>query len=129
MMSSMSLNETKKFFRFWDSFDSWRVFSQYDEYDTTEAGDRYERRYMEKENKGTQKKYLKEERGRLFKLVELARKHNPLLIKEEADIEAEKQRVKAERSAVRDKQRLMQENTKKLAADKIEAAAQAVKDE
>lgn len=82
MMSSMSLPEVKKFFRFWDSFDSWRVFSQYDEYEVSEAGDRYERRYMEKENKKGQQKYLKEERGRIFKLVEMARKHHPILIKE-----------------------------------------------
>jgi len=82
LMASMSIDETKKFFRFWDSFDSWRVFSQYDEYDASEAGDRYERRYMEKENKVGQKKYLKEERSRIFKLVELARKHHPLLIQE-----------------------------------------------
>lgn len=82
LMSSMSIGELNKFFRFWDNFDSWRCFSQYDEYDTSEAGDRYERRYMENENKKGQKKYLKDERARLFKLVELARKHHPMIIKE-----------------------------------------------
>ena len=51
MIASMSIEELRKFFRWWDNFDSWRVFSQYDEYDVSEAGDRYERRYMEKENK------------------------------------------------------------------------------
>jgi DnaJ family protein C protein 2 len=51
LMSSMDIEALKKFFRFWDNFDSWRCFSQYDEYDTSEAQDRYERRYMEKENK------------------------------------------------------------------------------
>ena len=37
MIASLSLEEIKKFFRFWDNFDSWRVFSQYDEYDVNEA--------------------------------------------------------------------------------------------
>jgi len=79
MIASLSIVELKKFFKFWDNFDSWRVFSQYDEYDSTEAGDRYERRYMEKENKKGQVKYLKAERSRIINLVEMARKHHPLI--------------------------------------------------
>jgi len=35
------------FYTFWDNFKSWRGFSQYDEYDTEEAHDRYEKRWME----------------------------------------------------------------------------------
>ena len=48
------MNEVHKFYNFWDSFKSWRVFSQYDEFspdDIENAYDRYEKRYMEKENK------------------------------------------------------------------------------
>lgn len=43
----MPLPNVKKFYKFWDDFNSWREFSQYDEFDTDEAQDRYERRYME----------------------------------------------------------------------------------
>ena len=33
----MPLPNVKKFYKFWDSFQTWREFSQYDEYDTAEA--------------------------------------------------------------------------------------------
>jgi DnaJ family protein C protein 2 len=31
------LVEVKKFYKYWDNFDSWREFSQYDEYDLNDA--------------------------------------------------------------------------------------------
>lgn len=46
--------EVHKFYKFWNDFKSWRDFSQYDEHSADKienAGDRYERRHMEKENK------------------------------------------------------------------------------
>ena len=58
----MPIANVKKFYKFWDDFKSWREFSQYDEYDTDEAQDRYERRYMDAENKRHRKKYEKKER-------------------------------------------------------------------
>jgi len=66
-----------KFYNFWNTFETWREFSQYDEYNTDEASDRYERRYMEHENKRAQKKHDKTERSRLIKLVELAYNNDP----------------------------------------------------
>jgi len=45
------LNDVYKFYKFWDTFRTWREFSQYDEYDTEEAQDRYEKRWMEQQNK------------------------------------------------------------------------------
>lgn len=80
----------KKFYKFWDNFESWREFSQFDEYDVTEAADRYERRYMENENRNGRKKYMKAERARFIKLVELAYKKDPRIRKEQELIEAEK---------------------------------------
>jgi len=56
------MNKVKQFYKFWDNFKSWREFSQYDEYDTEEAHDRYERRYMQNENKKLNAKYVKLER-------------------------------------------------------------------
>jgi DnaJ family protein C protein 2 len=73
----MPLEQVYKFYKYWDNFDSWRDFSQYDEYDPREAADRYERRYMEKENQKSRSKYLKKERARIIKLVELAYKSDP----------------------------------------------------
>jgi DnaJ family protein C protein 2 len=48
---TMPMDLVYKFYKYWDNFESWRDFSQFDEYDVREAQDRYERRYMEKENK------------------------------------------------------------------------------
>jgi hypothetical protein len=42
-----------------------------------EASDRYERRYMEKENKKGRDKHMKKERSRLIKLVDTAYKLDP----------------------------------------------------
>lgn len=71
------INEVHKFYKYWDNFDTWREFSQYDEYDPREAADRYERRYMEKENKRIRDKHMKKERKRLIELVERAYKNDP----------------------------------------------------
>mmetsp|Transcript_41792 Transcript_41792/g.55083 ORF Transcript_41792/g.55083 Transcript_41792/m.55083 type:complete len:362 (+) Transcript_41792:301-1386(+) len=92
----MPLANVKKFYKFWFEFDSWREFSQYDEYDTNEAQDRYERRYMEQENKRCRAKYVKAERARILRLVELANDNDPRIRKEREEIEAEKQRKKDE---------------------------------
>jgi len=42
-----------------------------------DAQDRYEKRWMEKQNKKGREKYEKEERKRLFNLSNLAYKHDP----------------------------------------------------
>jgi DnaJ homolog subfamily C member 2 len=75
--ASTPLDQVFKFYKFWDNFDTWREFSQFDEYDPREAQDRYERRYMEKENKKIRDKHNKKERARIIKLVELAYKSDP----------------------------------------------------
>lgn len=74
---TMPIELVYKFYKYWDNFESWRDFSQYDEYDPREAQDRYERRYMEKENKRVRDKYAKKERARIIKLVETAYKYDP----------------------------------------------------
>ena len=83
-----------KFYKYWDSFESWREFSQYDEYDPREAQDRYERRYMEKENKKLRDKYVKKERARLIKLAELSYKNDPRIKNYFLQEELEKKRKK-----------------------------------
>lgn len=71
------MSEVQKFYKYWDNFDTWREFSQYDEYNLEEASDRYERRYMENENKKIRTKYDKKERKRLIKLSEMAYTNDP----------------------------------------------------
>jgi len=63
------LANVKKFYKFWEDFQTWREFSQYDEYDTDEAQDRYEKRYMQAENRRKNAKYVRAERGRINRLV------------------------------------------------------------
>ena len=79
--STTPLDQVLKFYKYWDNFESWRDFSQFDEYDPREAGDRYERRYMEKENKRQRDKHIKKERARIIKMVELAYKYDPRIKK------------------------------------------------
>ena len=64
-----SMDEVYKFYRYWDNFKTWREFSQYDEYDTEDAQDRYEKRWMEQQNKKGRKVYEKDERKRLIKMA------------------------------------------------------------
>ena len=37
------MNEVHKFYNFWDSFKSWRVFSQYDEFSPDDIENAYDR--------------------------------------------------------------------------------------
>jgi len=67
------IKKVERFYNFWENFDSWRDFSVYDEYNLDEAENRYERRYMEKENRKIKANHLKTERQRIMKLVEKAR--------------------------------------------------------
>jgi len=62
------IGEVYKFYKFWNNFDTWREFSQFDEYDPKDAADRYERRWMENENKTGRKKHNKVERKRIIDL-------------------------------------------------------------
>ena len=82
------------FYRFWDNFQTWREFSQYHEYDVEDAGDRYEKRWMEKENKKLTAEYVKEERKRLLKLAHQAYKKDPRIQKMIAEQEEAKRAAK-----------------------------------
>jgi len=95
--ASTPLSEVKAFYKFWDNFQSWREFSQYDEYDVNDAQDRYEKRYMEAENRRRRKEYVNAERKRLIKLTESAYNADPRIQQELQKIEEEKQRKKQEK--------------------------------
>lgn len=56
------IKTVKKFYDFWFNFDSWREFHHEDEYNLEEAENRYEKRYMEKENKKLKNEMMKKEK-------------------------------------------------------------------
>lgn len=88
--SETPIAEVRAFYKYWNEFETWREFAQYDEHKPDEAEDRYERRWMENENKKIRKTYEKKERARLIKLAETCYNNDPRIKKELADAEAEK---------------------------------------
>jgi len=84
------INKVLKFYEFWEAFKSWRDFTVEDEYDLDQAENRYERRYMERENKNLKKDLLRKEKIRIKKLVDLARQNDPRVIQYEKE---EKERI------------------------------------
>ena len=125
----MPLLNVKKFYKFWNDFKSWREFSQYDEYDTNEAGDRYERRYMQQENKRLRAKYEKAERGRMIRLVENAYNGDPRIRAEHAIVEAEKQKKKEDHFQRKRDAAQAKEDIKQKVKDEKEAVEKAKADE
>ena len=67
------LKDVFKFYDFWESFESWRDFSVFDEYNLEEAESRYEKRYMERENRRIKSTHHKKERQRIIKLSNMAK--------------------------------------------------------
>jgi DnaJ homolog subfamily C member 2 len=99
------LEHVYKFYKYWDNFETWRDFSSFNEYDVREAADRYERRYMEKENKRITDKHMKKERARIIKLVEMAYKYDPRIKRQKEQEEQEKLRKKQELRDRKEKER------------------------
>lgn len=115
------MGDVKKFYKFWGDFKTWREFSQYDEYDPTEAQDRYERRYMENENRKGRKEYEREERIRLNKLVDGAYRRDPRIRKEKENLVAEKQLKKERYRAQKEQERLDREELERKVNAKTES--------
>jgi DnaJ homolog subfamily C member 2 len=125
------MEEVRNFYRYWDNFKTWREFSQFDEHDPTKAQDRYEKRWMEKENKKEREKHAKLERKRLIKLAETAYDNDPriqAIIRKEKE---EKEALKKSKQDIKQKKHKEQEAKAKAeseaAAKEKEAAAAAAK--
>lgn len=119
------MKDVNDFYRFWHQFKTWRTFNQYDEYeqrDIDAAEDRFEKRWMEKENKKCREKYDKAERKRVFNLVNLAYEHDPRIRAQREKEEAERQAVKAaKRAAAQQKHRDAEERQRELERRQKEA--------
>lgn len=97
------LKDVYKFYDFWHAFDSWRDFSVFDEYNLEEAESRYEKRYMERENRKIKASHLKKERQRIIKLVNMARDTDPRILKAKKEEEEERLRKKQEQQMKKEK--------------------------
>ena len=99
------IEKVKKFYKFWYAFTSWRDYEVKDEYNLEEAGSRYEKRQMEKENKKMKASKVKEEKIRLNTLTSLAYKHDPRVIMEEAKLVLQRESEKKALIALREKEK------------------------
>jgi DnaJ family protein C protein 2 len=75
-------DEVTNFYKFWTNYESWRCFDHFAKNShemIKQAGDRYERRELEKENATEIKVHSKKEHTRMIKLVETARDLDPRL--------------------------------------------------
>ena len=115
-----------KFYEFWLAFKSWRDFTVEDEYDLEQAENRYERRYMERENKRMKQGELKAEKIRIRKLVDLARARDPRIIKHEKE---ESERVEKIREEKRLEKQKKKDDEEKRKADDVERARAKIQQE
>lgn len=116
-----------KFYDFWNAFKSWRDFTVEDEYDVEQAENRYERRYMERENKRMKRDLLKEEKARIKKLVDLARAKDPRVKKHEKEEKEKFERAKEEKKL--EKQRRREEEERRKAEAQEEARQKQLKEQ
>jgi len=93
-----------RFYSFWFEFNSWREYSYLDEEDKEKAGDKWERREIDKINKAQRKEKKAEETKRIRKLVDNAYNSDPRIAKfkkEELEEKAAKKKAKADQAKAR----------------------------
>jgi len=122
---STTWNLVKKFYEFWDGFQTWRDFKMDDEYDVMQAENRYEKRWMENENKKMKKELYKKERVRVQLLVSRAKALDPRVLKKETEEREAKEKVKKEKEEKKqkvrdDKERVIRERREEVERVKLE---------
>jgi len=124
------IEKVKKMYLSWDMFKSWRDFTLEDEYDVMQAEDRYEKRWMEKQNLRMKKDLYKKERYRIQKLVRHAQMNDPRILKKEQEDREKEEQKKAAKQNIKDAKKFeiqRIEREKKEAAQKIIDDAEAEK--
>ncbi|KAJ1448161.1 hypothetical protein M885DRAFT_471370 [Pelagophyceae sp. CCMP2097] len=112
------------FYEYWYTFESWRDFSlEAREHDPDAAEDRYEKRYMQKENEKLSKKAKKDEYARLLLLVDRAKANDPRLK------QFKQARIDAKQFAKDEKARIIREAAEAIESEKAAAAQQAAEDD
>ena len=120
--SKDSINKVLNFYKFWDNFESWREFQHDDEYDLAQAEDRYERRYMEQNNRRLKAPLIKNEKIRINKLSNLAYKNDPRIkemIEKQEKEKIQKREMKKSEKILRLKEKEDQSNKKKKEENRI----------
>merc|ERR1712106_819254 len=93
--------DVDRFYSYWYEFDSWREYSYLDEEDKEKAGDKWERREIDKINKAQRKEKKAEETKRVRKLVDNAYNSDPRIAKfreEEKNEKLAKKKAKADQA-------------------------------
>mmetsp|Transcript_1249 Transcript_1249/g.2266 ORF Transcript_1249/g.2266 Transcript_1249/m.2266 type:complete len:627 (+) Transcript_1249:140-2020(+) len=118
------IGDVHEFYDYWIHFESWRDFtlaaSKITDHDTDMAGDRYEKRWMEKEIARKAKALKKEEIARITKLVERSMSLDPRLKREKERVEREK----TEKARLRE-ERLKREEQERKEKEEKEARERA----
>merc|ERR1711942_311568 len=118
-----SREEVDRFYSYWYDFDSWREFSYLDEEDKEKAGDKWERREIDKINKAQRKEKKQDETKRIRKLVDNAYNSDPRIARfREADFDEKAAKKKAKADAIKAKkdeeERLRKEEEEKAAKER-----------
>lgn len=96
--------QVDRLYSFWYEFESWREYSYLDEEDKEKAGDKWERREIDKMNKAQRKEKKADEVKRIRKLVDNAYNSDPRIAKfreEEKQEKAAKKKAKADQAQAR----------------------------
>merc|ERR1712228_941434 len=92
-----SREDVDRFYSYWYDFDSWREYSYLDEEDKEKAGDKWERREIDKINKAQRKEKKAEETKRIRKLVDAAYNSDPRIIRFREEEKMEKLQERKQR--------------------------------
>merc|ERR1711936_152465 len=113
-----SREEVDRFYSYWYDFDSWREYSYLDEEDKEKAGDKWERREIDKINKAQRKEKKADEVKRIRKLVDNAYNSDPRIARFREEERLEKV---AKKKAKADQAKAKREEEEKLKQEQEEA--------
>ena len=114
------ISKVLKFYQFWDNFDSWREFTHEEEYDIEQAESRYEKRYMERENRRMKSHLYKKEKTRISTLATLAYDNDPRIQKMLQDKEEERLKAKEAKRMAKEQKRLEEQERRQKYKEEAE---------